>query len=239
MKCALCAISLTILVASSSQAGYVGQVNLASGSGAAGSLGNTLNGLGSVLVGTNLSAPLLTSFSGPTAGTTTPLGGFFDFNTGAYAGTDASGNTLYAAGGNFFVLGGTLPDAAGSPPLASSLTTGIATVRALGITTTAGDAEYELTMGFTGAYLSSSVSAFLGLNYQSLPQGRTYSGVLDFIFVKNSSLAGDQLLSGSISFNAPINNQVVPEPSSIAMVLIGGVVGLTGYGRRRFSRRAA
>jgi hypothetical protein len=240
MKRALCAILFSILVSSSCQAGYEGQITLASGSGNQGSLGNTLAGLGSVVVGTNLSAPIMSSFAGPNAGTTTALNGFFDFNTGAYTGTDSAGNALYAAGGNFFVLTGTLPVAAGSPPLASSLTTGIATVKSLGINTSAGDAEFELTMGFTGAYLSESVATFFGLTYTPLPPGRLYSGVLDFIYVNNSSLAGNQLLSGTISFDTPAIGPLTPapEPSSVVMLLIGGA-GVLGYSRRRLSRRSA
>ncbi len=238
MKRALCAILFTLLVASSSQAGYVGQINLASGAGPEGSLGNTLSGLGSVLVGTNLAAPIVTTFNGMSS-TTSTLNGYFDFNTGAYTGTDSSGNVQYAAGGNFFVLTGLLPVAAGMPPYASSITTGIATVKSLGITTPSGDAEYQLSMSFTGAYLSQQVASDFGLPYIPLPQGRTYTGDLNFVFVKNDALAGNQLLSGAISFNAPLSSQTaVPEPSSIAMLVVG-CLGLAGYGRRQLNRRAS
>jgi hypothetical protein len=239
MKRALCAILFTILVSSSCQAGYQGQIGLASGAGNQGSLGNTLSGLGSVLVGTNLSAPIASAFAGPNSGSTMPLNGYFDFNTGAYAGLDSSGNTLYAAGGNFFIMPGPLPASAGAPPLASSLSTGIATVSALGVKTPGGDAEYELTMGFTGGYLSQSLAAYYGLPYVSLPQGQLYSGIIDFVFVKDSTLAGNQLLGGTISFDLPIGPLTpAPEPSSVVMLLIGGA-GVLGYGRRQFIRRAS
>jgi hypothetical protein len=239
MKRALCAILLAILVPSTStQAGYAGQVALATGSGAGGSLATTGSGTGSDLVGTNLAAPVVTPL-GSVPGTTNPIGGYFDFNTGAYAGTDAAGNTMYGPGGNFFVLNGPLSTSAGSPPVVSSLTTGDATVTALGITTAAGDAEYELTMAFTGGYLSDLIAQDFGVGYLPLTDGRVYSGTLDFIFVNNHTLGGDQLLSGTITFNSVSpGDTTVPEPSSLVMLVMGGA-GVLGYGGFRRRRRPA
>jgi hypothetical protein len=216
MKRALCAILLAILVPSTStQAGYAGQVALATGSGAGGSLATTGSGTGSDLVGTNLAAPVVTPL-GSVPGTTNPIGGYFDFNTGAYAGTDAA-----------------------APPVVSSLTTGDATVTALGITTAAGDAEYELTMAFTGGYLSDLIAQDFGVGYLPLTDGRVYSGTLDFIFVNNHTLGGDQLLSGTITFNSVSpGDTTVPEPSSLVMLVMGGA-GVLGYGGFRRRRRPA
>ena len=239
MKRAFCVVFFSVLISSTTQAGYQGQITLASGSQPNGSLGNALDGLGSVIVGTNLSAPTMTILTGSSSGTSATLNGYFDFNTGAYEHTNTNGDQVYASGGNFFILSGLLEVAAGLPPLASSLTTGEATVHALGISTPKGDAEYQLTMSFSGAYLSQEVASFYGLPYVSIADGgRLYSGVLSFIYVNDSSLAGNQLLSGSILFNAPISNQAVPEPSSLAMVLIGGATTVL-YGRRRLARRNA
>jgi hypothetical protein len=214
MKHAICAILFTTLVASASQAGYVGEINL-SGSGSVGSL--SVNG-SSELVGTNLLAATVTLPGGGTAA----LGGYLDFNTGVSEGT-VNGVTTYASSGaNFFVLAGTLPAYQGTAPLAASLVIGTTTVTDLGTKTIGGDEEYELSMGFSSGMLSQTASTALGAPYL---QARVYTGTLEFTFVVDNALAGSQLLGGTIGFS-------VPEPSSYAMVVMGGL-GLIGLGRRR------
>jgi hypothetical protein len=225
MKRALCAILFTFLVSPYSQAGYVGQINLSSGSGALGSLGTMgpqgtgSTGANSYVVGTNLAAFSVTSASGTM---TTLTGGFLDFNTGIYTGTDANGVVHYAAGGNFFVLEN--PVFGSQPVYARDNSTGAATVTSLGINSPAGDAEYELTMSFSTANLLSPISDAFGASSPGL-----YMGTVSFIFVNDSNLAGAQLLGGSITFTT------VPEPSSLVMVVIGGV-GLLGFGGRRLRK---
>lgn len=229
MKPALCAILFTALAVSNSEAGYVaGEINLSTGSGPLGSLGTVGSGSGAMLVGTNLAAPSITPLSGGVVSAVPLQGSYLDFQTGTYTGTDGMGHTYYGPGGNFFILAGTLQQAAGTSPIASSLTTGPATVTALG------NGQFELTMSFTGGYLSEPVAQEFGTSFVPLAMGRIYSGTLDFIFVVNSSLAGNQLISGGIYFNST----AVPEPSSLALVTLGGF-GVLGYGRRRLKRRAA
>jgi PEP-CTERM motif len=224
MNRAFCAIFLTTLFASVTQAGYVGEINLSSGAGSSGSLTQATGG---PLVGTNLSALTATS----AGGTSGNINGFFDFKTGAQTSNDGNGNITYAAGGNFFVL----PTVVGTkpPPFASSLSTGVATQTATGTFDDVNGTEepvFSLTMSFSGAYINAAVADLFGTTFAPLPN-RLYSGSLTFNFVGPNldSLAGSQLLGGSISFDA------APEPSSFAMVVIGGL-GLLGYGRRRLRR---
>jgi hypothetical protein len=237
MKSALCAILFATLVASSSRASYsVGQVGLSSGSGPNGSLAAIGSGSSSEVVGTNLAVPMLTPLATTSAGMSVPLtSSYFDFETGKYAGTNAQGQTLYGPGGNFFVLNGTLENAAGTAPVVSSLTTGPATVTSLG------NGLFNLAMSFTGAYLSSAVANQFGVPYFPLSEGRLYSGTLSFNYVVDSSLAGNQLQSGTITFTAlpaTTGDTSVPEPSSV-ILLVMGAAGLLAHGRHRHRRHAA
>jgi PEP-CTERM motif len=234
MKSALCAILFATLVASSSQASYaVGQVGLSSGSGPNGSLGAVGVGSASEVIGTNLAAPLLTPLA-TNSGAIVPLvSSYLDFETGKFTGINALGQATYGPGGNFFILNGTLTDAAGKPAMVTSLTTGPATVTAIG------NGQFDLAMTFTGAYLSSAIANEFGVPYFPLSEGRLYSGTVNLIYVVDSSLAGNQLQSGTITFTAlPAGTPSVPEPSSVILLVIGGV-GLLGYGRHRHRRHAA
>jgi hypothetical protein len=224
MNRAFCAIFLTTLFASVTQAGYVGEITLSSGAGSQGSLTNTTTG--SPLVGTNLLAPTLT----PAGGNSSSFGGgYLDFTTGAQTSNDGHGNITYAAGGDFFVL----PTLVGSkpPPFACSVSTGVATQIGTGVYDNVNGTEYEiysLTMSFTGAYINAAAADVFGTSSAQLS-----SGSLTFTFVGPNldALAGDQILGGSITFDVA----AVPEPSSFAMVVIGGL-GLLGCGRRRLRR---
>jgi hypothetical protein len=223
MRRALCAIFLTTLAASTSQAGYVGEVNLSTGSYSDGSLGNSSGGQ---LVGTNLLATTATS----AGGTVTNIGGYFDFTTGAQTANDGNGNITYAAGGTFYVLSGLLaPPGQPNPPSYSScfMSTGVATQTETGQQVEEGTLNYNvymLTMNFSTTYLSPTLTNAFDSPSDSL-SNRIYFGTLTFTFINDDSIGGNQLLSGSISYS-------VPEPSSYAMVLIGGL-GVLGYGRRR------
>lgn len=236
MKSALCAILFATLVASSSQASYsVGQVGLSSGSGPNGSLAAIGSGGNSEVVGTNLAAPLLTPLALANPGASVPLtSSYLDFETGKYLGTNAQGQTLYGSGGNFFILNGTLDVAGGkTPPIVSSLTTGPATVTSLG------NGQFNLSESFTGAFLSAAVANEFGVPYFPLSDGRIYSGTLSFNYVVDSSLAGNQLLSGTITFAAlpsSTGNTSVPEPSSVVLLVIGAA-GLLAHGRHRYLHR--
>jgi hypothetical protein len=224
MRRTLCAIFFTILVASTSQAGYVGEVNLSTGSYTGGSLGSTPGG---PLVGTNLLATTATS----AGGAVTNIGGYFDFTTGAQT-SNANGITTYAAGGTFYVLSGVLPtNGDQNPPSYSTsyMSTGVATQTETSQQVVV-DAQsyniYMLTMDFSTNYLSSTLTNAFNSPSDSL-SNRIYSGTVTFTFINDNSIGGNQLLSGSISYSYS-----VPEPSSYAMLLIGGL-GVLGYGRRR------
>ena len=192
-----------------------------------GSLDHNHLGSNSPLVGTNLVAP---DASVPGTSAQSPLSGaFLDFTTGAYDGTDAQGDALYKAGGNFFVLGGLLSTAAGSPPLAYDASTGPTVVKSLG------GGVFELTMAITNGYLSTALATPLGV-----AAGYAYDATLRFDFIVDTSKAGNQLLSGSIQFlgqPAPAGNpggdpQAVPEPASALLIALG----LVGAASARASR---
>jgi hypothetical protein len=233
MRRTLCAILLTTLAASSSQAGYVGSINLSSGSYPNGSLG--VNG-SNELVATNLLVPSVTSANGTTTALT---GAYFDFSTGTQISSSGGVTTYSASSANFFVLPGFVGE--GLTPDASSLTAGQATVTATGnfanvssnnVATLGGTQFqiYEFVMTFTGGFLNQAIANDFGAPYAALPN-RLYSGTIDFTFINDSAIAGNQILSGSIAFS-------VPEPSSFALVLIGGL-GVLGYGRRRSANHKA
>jgi hypothetical protein len=227
MRRGLYAILLVTLFATFSEAGYVGEINLGSANpdtNAALAVSGT--GANSTLQGTGLQAPSVTSAGGTMTSLT---GGYLFFTTGTYAGTNAQGDTLYNGGGDFFVLQNNVMQS--TPVYAKAyLTTGPATVTTLtGMFENVGGVnkqEYELTMGFSGGTLNSPIYSLFGA-----PASGTYTGTFQMIFIQDSSLAGNQLISGNITFN------LVPEPSSYAMVLIGGL-GLFGFGRRRLRRAA-
>jgi hypothetical protein len=238
MKRILFALILVgLLGTGKAQAGFALEIDLQQATpNPQGSLDHNHLGSDSPLVGTNLSA---SSVSSSASGSlmTSPMGGFLDFTTGAYDGTNAEGDTLYKAGGNFFILGGPLSTAAGSAPLAYDASTGPAVVKSLG------GGVFELTMSITNGYLSSTIAAPLGVT-----PGYGYDGTLSFDFVVDSTKAGNQLLSGSIQFlgqASPAGNNgpgqdppAVPEPASVLLVAFG-MIGVASARSSRAKRSKA
>ena len=180
-----------------------------------GSLDHNHLGQDSPLVGTNLMA---SSASNPGGSSPGPLNGFLDFTTGAYLGTNASGDSFYGGGGNFFLLGSLLSSSAGSSPLAYDASAGSTVVRSLG------GGLFELTMMVTNAYLSAAIATPLGV-----APGYSYDAALSFEFVVDPRKAGNQLMGGSIQFLGqpqPASGAgAVPEPASALMIAIG-MIGL-------------
>jgi hypothetical protein len=189
-----------------------------------GSLDHNHLGPDSPLVGTNLNVPT-EDLSESSA--TFALGAYLDFTTGAYLGTDASGVAHYGSGGDFFALGGPLASGAGTPPLAYDLDTGPSTV------TPEEGGTFVLSMTFTNAFLSSTVGAPFGV-----AAGHDYAGTLTLTFVNDPALAGNQVLSGSITVNldssggsGSVGGLAVPEPASGLLLALGMALAAVGIAR--------
>ncbi len=148
--------------------------------------------------------------------------GRLDFTTGAYTGTDASGDLMYGPGGTL-----TISDSAGT--LFTGQFTGTTT-----LVPETGGLFKILVAGFAGQ-INAGLDTYFGLS-----TGNSSAGTLSLNFASSST--GLSFLSGDISVDPnpqgpPIGAGSVPEPASLALMALGLPAAL--FARRRARRNAA
>jgi hypothetical protein len=190
------------------------------------------------LIGSGLAIGRVTGVSTPlhagsgvgnrlTVDTTGPGDGFY-FTTGAYTGTDGSGNLLFAPGGTVGLLGAVTAPAAATLPGGTPLLFNGSFIDTVKVSNTGNGAELIGTVSLTN--LNASVAAWFGL-----PAGSTYTGGIAINFgVTTVGVTGGTAFSSDPNQDISTLDNVspTPEPGTIGMACTAAVAGLL-YGLRR------